>query len=698
MASAAAAVCVFRVAQMQIAPEASIREEIKMLKEQRGEYRLLKTLRGSILDRKGNVLAVDEPQFQVHVNYQLSRFADVRVQRAMLLRAAAVEDPSEKAESVNKVKEEIYGRLGEIQSLLDKCSQFGAGPADVDKKIRARNDKIWNLRAYMLWLRAYKNQQLLDEYGNVPGDVWRADLEGKIPDEDERILRISKVDLAEMHGYEPILELKTEGDKFKAQLEFSGIDGVAILPEAVRAYPYGSAAAQTIGWVGLEQEGELFAEDKLSRYLEGEISGRRPGVEYVCEAILRGRRGEEIYDMDEHLVERTETQLGRDVQLSLDIELQKRIEDYLGSHNYNRGSNAAAGMAAVVLDVATGEILALVSLPTYDLNRVRFDYDKLVKDKRQPLRNRALNESYPPGSVAKPLVLIAGLESGKITADEPISCPSQPSPRNWPNCWVWKYGVGHDAYWTNKARNAIKGSCNVYFSHLADRLEPLVFQRWLFAFGYGRRVLGPPATLVGTDYERNLRQSAGVISSSIPESDEDVTDVERLPEIDKRELRYLGIGQGNFRATPLQVASAMAAISRGGVYAPPTLYLGANGNAMIDLTPLGISPETISVVRDGMHAVTSEYQGTAYETFNGADFAAKGVTVYGKTGSTTSPEHAWFGGFAEDTRNRAVAVAVVLEGGQSGGSDAAPAAREIINFCIEAGYIGSRQSSRLATN
>jgi len=492
IASVVLGVCVLRLAQMQVAPEASLRDEIRILKEQRGQYRSLKTLRGSILDRNGKVLAIDEPQFQLHINYQLSRFADGRVRSAMLLRASNGEDAAEK---VNKVKEEISGRLGDIQSLLDKCSQFGVDSGDIDNKIMSRNERIWNLRAYLLWMRKYRDQQILEEYGRVPQDVVREDLERRIPDEDKRILSISGVDITEMYDYEPVLELKTEGDKFKAQLEFSGIEGVAILPEPVRTYPYGSSAAQTIGWVGLEHERELFAEDKLARYLEGEISGRRPGVEYVCEAILRGRRGEEIYDIDEELVARTETQLGRDVQLSLDIELQRRIEDYLAAYDYDRGLNADTGMAAVVVEISSGEILALVSLPNYDLNRVRYEYGELTQDKRQPLRNRALNEFYPPGSVAKPLVLIAGLESGKITAEEPISCPSQPAPRNWPNCWLWnRYAVGHDGYWINSARNAIKGSCNIYFSRLADRLEPAVFQQWLFAFGYGRRVLGPPAT------------------------------------------------------------------------------------------------------------------------------------------------------------------------------------------------------------
>jgi penicillin-binding protein 2 len=414
----------------------------------------------------------------------------------------------------------------------------------------------------------------------------------------------------------------------------------------------------------------------------------------VCEAILRGRRGEAIYDMDDQLLARTETQFGRDVQLTLDIELQKKIEEYLAAYDYDRNDSVPVGMAAVVVEIASGDILALVSLPNYDLNRARYDYGELIASKSKPFLNRAVNELYPPGSVAKPLVLIAGMESGKITADEVISCPAEKSPQGWPNCWVlrstWR---GHNDYWQgeggNKARNAIRGSCNIYFSRLADRLEPQVLQQWLFAFGYGRAALPVPATIAGTEYQRNLRQAAGLISSSSPKQAGNVTGAEQLPALLKRELRFFGIGQGSFRVTPLQVANAMAAIARGGVYAPANLYLGPNGIADMDPTPLGVSAETIGVVCDGMHAVVSEPHGTAYEAFSEANFAAQGIRVYGKTGSTTEPEHAWFGGFARDRRNRGVAIAVALEGGQSGGHDAAPAGRDIISFCMEAGYIGS---------
>ena len=265
----------------------------------------------------------------------------------------------------------------------------------------------------------------------------------------------------------------------------------------------------------------------------------------------------------------------------MDIELQKKIEDYLTDSATN--PNSKAPDAVVVIDVATGDILALVSLPVFDLNRVRFEYAKFANDPNKPLLNRAINKQYPPGSVIKPLILIAGLESGKITADEVISCPAQKAPAGWPNCWLFnKYSwTGHDDMWQNYARNAIKGSCNIYFSRLADRIEPSVLQQWLFKFGYGHKIL--LACHQSPDPNENIenrefRQAHGVISSTGPEND--VTSFEQVPPLENGERRFFGIGQGNLRVTPLQVANAMAAIARAGVYKPPRLFFTSDSTSI----------------------------------------------------------------------------------------------------------------------
>jgi penicillin-binding protein 2 len=167
-----------------------------------------------------------------------------------------------------------------------------------------------------------------------------------------------------------------------------------------------------------------------------------------------------------------------------------------------------------------------------------------------------------------------------------------------------------------------------------------------------------------------------------------------MPALEPGEKRWFGIGHGNLRATPLQVANAMATIARGGILKQPRMFK-EDPNSKFHIsnaedTDLGISSQTLAVVYEGMHAVAEEPGGTAYREFEPAltSFASRGVRIYGKTGSTQNPEHAWFAGFAKDNAERTIAISLVVEGGQQGSADAAPLARDILQFCIEAGYIG----------
>jgi len=681
-----------RLAQMQLLSGSFYRDRIAKLKLQQGRSQQLRTIRGKILDRKDRALAVDEPKFQLCIDYKLSSVMDERVRRAELLRALQKDNPDA---AVSEAKREIEKGLEDLEQIINKCTHFGLEGADITGRIEKINNRLWGLRTFLAWVRNSPDQNVLEKYDHkivsVPLSEAIADFEKKFPDKDKRLLLIRKIridDIGDTDKIQPILGLKTDDDIFAAQVEFMDINGVQILPKALRLYPYSSVAAQTIGWVSLPQERDktTFKKDRLSRYLGDEVCGREDGVEYVCETILRGRRGEVVYDIDRQLISRTKTRFGKDVRLTLDIELQQRIEEYLTDCDLN--SNCKAPTAAVVIDVATGDILSLVSVPVFDLNRIRQNYNSVRDDPNEPLLNRAVNEQYPPGSVIKPLILIAGFEAGKITADEIINCPARKAPRAWPSCWLYnRYGVGHDDKWQNYTRNAVKGSCNIYFSRLANRIEPTVFQQWLFNFGYGREILAPPDAVRENGPYRNFRQAAGQISS-IPAKNA-IPSFEQLPVLNHSERRLFGIGQGNFRVTALQVANAMAAIARGGVYMPPRLFIEDGNDSESASTDLGISVETLAVVREGMSAVVNESGGTAYKEFAPASFSAMGIEVFGKTGSTEAPDNAWFAGFAEDGGGRGIAVAVVVEGGQHGSSDAGPLARDIIQFCIEEEYIGS---------
>lgn len=699
--------CLLRISQLQIFSHSFYLEGIAELKLQQGVSRQLRTIRGKIIDRKGRVLATNEPQFQLHINYRLCSIMDDRVRRAKLLNVAQRSTLGSAKPSLAEERKKMEAKLDEMQRIVEKCTYFGPEQVVIEQEINNINNKIWNLRTFLAWRRNEPDPKIIAKYNGKISDVPLSeairDFENKFPNLDQRLLLIDKIsNIPKMNKPHRLLELKTDADVFDAQLEFMDTDGIEILPESNRIYPYGAVAAHTIGWVGRPQQKDmqLLENDKLSSYLSDEVCGREDGVEYVCEAVLRGRRGEELWDIDRELISRTETQFGKDVSITLDIELQKKIEDHLADCELN--SNCKAPMAAVVLDVATGDILALVSIPTFDLNLVRSEYDNFASDSNEPLRNRALNKGYPPGSVIKPLILIAALESGKVTTDEIFSCPAQKAPKGWPSCWIFnQYQGGHDYKWQNFARNAIRGSCNIYFSKVADRIDTPVLQQWLFKFGYGHKTsLAPHIRANENDNwpssieNRDLRQIDGTISSVIVR--DKISSFEQIPTLYKGERRFFGIGQGNLRVTPLQAANALASIARGGVYKPARLFIAdPNKNPDFEIQnsdgiPLGISPQHLDVVHDGMSAVVNEPGGTAFTQFSQSTLPLLGVKVYGKTGSTEAPENAWFGGFIEDDAGRKIVVTIVVEGGQSGPRDAAPLAFKIIESCIEAGYIGQQ--------
>lgn len=684
--------CVLRLAQMQLLAQSEVQSEIARIKERNGLSRQLKTLRGTILDRHGNALAVDTPRFQVYVNYRLSCYLDERVVQALVAQAKRENaDPA-----LEEVLDDVHGRVQELKRVVQECSQFGADPDQLLATLTARNDKIWNLRRYLAWYRGAHDPNLIAKYGkreDVPFGEAMADLESQFSDPNERYRYVvNKVDdIPELQRDLPLAELPTDDAVFAAQVEFREIPDVQVLPTGHRDYPYSSVAAQTIGWVGpatQERDTELFEDDPLASYLAGEVCGREGGVEYVCETLLRGRRGELVYDIDRQLIRETETEFGRDVQLTLDIELQKRIEEYL-SDPKNNPDYCRAPMAAAIIDVGSGDILALVSLPTYDLNVARYRYGDLLQDPNRPLINRTINRNYPPGSIVKPLILIAGLESGVITPEEPISCPPRLQPKGWPSCLIERQGAGHDEMWVNNARNALKGSCNVYFSRLADRIEPRTLQEWLFRFGYGRQIPlpcpGPPDPGAGI---RSFRQSPGEIGSSLIPPYTDVESLDQIPPLQSWHRRLFGIGHANFRVTPLQAANTFATLARGGRHITPHLFLRPAPPAS-ETVDLPISPTSLATARDGMSAVVNESGGTAHKAFEGSSLFARGVHVWGKTGSTEKPDDAWFAGYAQDRRGAKIAVAMVVEGGQRGSSDAAPLGRAVLELCADAGYLGN---------
>ncbi len=690
-------VCLGRLIQMQLQPRSELDQRIETLKGH--YYEELNTVRGSILDRNKCELARDEVHWKLVVSYwELTKYQDPNLQTVLLNRAR-------NPQALKSVETKLAKYQGLIDELVNRCATFGQSRSETLAQIEGINTKIWDQRLHFAWRQNCKNSPLGLKYqgrlGAVPLPEAKKDFIEQFPQRSQRLEEIGCVAIKEMKWDYPLLELSQEQVAY-AQQEFSDIPGVSIKPVAERVYPYRTAAAQLIGWTGSAQPAhlqKLFAHDPLARYLNGEICGRMDGVEYVCEAVLRGRRGQEVTDIDGEISHKTDTRIGQNVTLTLDIQLQADIEQTFS--DYAAPAYWTGGIAAVVIDVVSTDILAMVSLPTYDLNRARYDYGDLLNAPNIPLSNRCLKEHYKPGSVAKPITLVAGLEGHHITPQEPISCPSHPAPRGWPNCWIWRGSyVGHDYQWTNTARNALKGSCNIYFSHLAhDRLDPRELQQWLFNFGYGQQVpfqYPPLPDNVDPNQARHLQQSAGQMVSKA-DYGKRVTSFDQIGTLNKVDTRLVGMGEGNLWATVLQAANGMATFARSGVRINPRLFILSQqqmpDQAISGTKDLNLSPETLATIYDGLSAVINETGGTGHEAFvdvfgrMGLDQA--GVKVWGKTGSTQEPENAWFGGFAKDQQGRQIALALIVEGGQSGSRDASPLGAEVIRICIEHGYLGT---------
>ncbi len=693
----AVAACILRLAFLQIVQGQKIRDFIEGLNKLPPKQ--LPTVRGNILDRTGEVLALDKPVFWLHINYRLTRSADERFARAAVLteidKGATPREAQQKYESANRAQLEV------LREAVQKCAEVMGCTTDfVMKQIDDINDRMWSRREFYAWSDNCPDSELNSLYRYVPQSRAREEFARRFST-DARLRLAYKSDRREMYEPQPLFELNDE-QLTRAHRQFLGIAEIVILPEAKREYPFGSAACQIIGWVGPVQEAdrEFFHDDNYMRYLDNDVCGAS-GVERVCEALLRGRRGEVTYDRSHNVVSRKPTEFGKDVRLSLDIRLQRQIESFLTDPNQNPPSGKSA--AAIVLDVATADVLAMVSTPVYDLNSVRFKYNELIADARRPLVNRALAEHYPPGSTIKPVLLAIALQENKVSPGEVISCPSHAAPEGWPNCLIFReYGYGHDIKpWPNNARNAIRVSCNIYFSHLTDRLEPATLQQWLFDMGYGRRILPGPFARPGEEPDeihsglnRFLPEATGYISSRIPSGP--VRRPEDLPPLYRPDRKQFGIGQGNLSATVLQVANAAAVIAREGIYKSPRLFIDDNDVDNSRQKDLRLSARALAVVRDGMRAAVTEESGTGLEAFRRSTLNQTDVKVFGKTGSTSggTPKdpryNAWFMCFAEDSAGRAIALAVVVEDGRSGSREAAPLARQILEYCHEAGYIGGR--------
>ena len=451
-----------------------------------------------------------------------------------------------------------------------------------------------------------------------------------------------------------------------------------------RRYLDGELAAHIIGLVGFPSEDEVEAIEDAG-FRRDSILGQS-GIEATWDETLRGKPGGQLTlvtpngDRLRLLAERG-TEPPQSVYLTLDSELQRFILSTMREDQSIWGEQNE-GAAAVVLDVNTGAVLAMVSYPTYDANAFlpypvmgRTAGQRIVRqmeaDPARPLLNRAAQGRYPSGSIMKSVTAIAALDSGVYALDERYY-----SIGVWNrdiNRYDWRAG-GHGSLTLS---GALTHSCNTCFYEAGYRLnetDPYLLPDYANLLG-----LGVPTGM-----------------TDIPTSDGLIGTPELKPLLAPNENPWsfsdavnLAIGQGFIEISPLQIARAYAVIANGGTLYRPQLVdhvalLDESSYHMVPdpMVETGIRPEVLQSIRDGLCAVTTESYGTAEFVFRNSELQEIGVC--GKTGTATvragdSLPHAWFVGYAPRD-NPQIVVAVVVENAGEGSEVGAPLVRKIMEY------------------
>lgn len=449
--------------------------------------------------------------------------------------------------------------------------------------------------------------------------------------------------------------------------------GISVLAAAKRAYPLSAAASHLIGYLGKPTNEEI-----RQGYAPTDLIGRS-GLEAQYEAILRGKNGRREIERDslnraQRVVATEPSTPGRDVTLTIDADLQQRLYDELTAAVKR---SRAPGGAAVALAPQTGEILALVSVPSFDSNLFSASlkpetYQLLTNDPKLPLFFRAVAGEYPSGSTIKPFIAGAALDEKVITPQTQILSSGGIAIGSWffPD---WKAG-GHGATTVTKA---IAESVNTFFYTVGggfERFDGLGIGRmteYVRRFGFGQR-LGidlpgeRPGFLPSKEWKERVKQERWYIGDTY----------------------HFAIGQGDLLITPLQLAAGTATIANGGtLYRPHVLQaVGSFDRVTVErvkpeiLQSRTVSASSLRTVREGMREAVVSGSARALADLPVPAAAKTGTAQFGPTEST----HAWFTAFAPYD-HPSIVITVLIEKGGEGHAAALPVARNVLSWYFTRG-------------
>lgn len=459
--------------------------------------------------------------------------------------------------------------------------------------------------------------------------------------------------------------------------EFSG---VAVTQDYFREYTSGSLAAHVLGRIG-KIYSEEYEELSQKGYGMNDLVGKQ-GIEKICEEYLRGTDGSRnvYYGRDSKLIG-GETEVsavpGNYVVLTIDADLQKAAEESLernikeiaaaGADKERKGGDADSG-AAVVIDIKTGDVLALATYPTYDPQNFSEQYNELLQDNAKPLWNRAISGTYTPGSTFKPLTAIAALSTGAVTENEQIECEGVYKfyEDYQPKCWIWS--EQHKTHGAENVSQAIVDSCNYYFYEAGRRTGINAIDEYASKFGLNDK----------TGIELTEEVSGNVSSPEYKKTLYENTADKKWVAGDTIQT---AIGQSYSSFTPIALANYAATVANGGTryrtHIIKSVHSSADGSTVYENKPeiaeeTGVSEDILNAVKNGMRGVTDE--GSAKMIFSGYPIEVGGKTGTAQISKKTS-NNALFISFAP-FENPEIAVAVVIEHGYRG-ANAAYVARDI---------------------
>lgn len=480
-----------------------------------------------------------------------------------------------------------------------------------------------------------------------------------------------------VYSYQSVIikENLNQDEAILAEILASKFSGIILQVDNVRQYPtilQSPSLSHVLGYTGKIEEG------KLDEYLEKKYSiddyVGKTGIEMEYEKILKGVNGQKLIEVDatgeakEHIVEEKPI-AGQSLVLTIDFELQEVAENALRRVMKIRGQNRGA---VIALDPNNGEILALVSLPTFDNNLFsqginQEEFTALIENENQPLFNRAISGEYPAGSIFKLVVGAAALEEGIITSNSGFSSVGGIAVNRWffPD---WKAG-GHG--WTNISK-AISESVNTFFYIIGGGYKDFE--------GLGVERIKQYAQNFGLDRQLGI---------DLPGEAEGFLPSIAWKEEYKQERWYIGdtynlsIGQGDVLVTPLQVAAWTSVFANGGTLYQPHLvkeFLDTEGNVTRKIEPVVLNEDFISA---GNIAVINQGLRQAVLSGSATSLYDLPTTAAAKTGtaqwSSIKQPHGWVTTYAP-YKNSQIVVTVLVEEGIGGSITATPVAKEILNW------------------